>query len=159
NPTFDSTQTNNPNYDSRFPPTPLAVSTVVTVASPHGGVIGAYTDAAQLFYGSSRELTDMTRGSAFMNVLHNIQAPRGAAPGTPGTLWALIAASELCFLSHNSYVNCVAESGTNDGRNDPAPEGDGVVEASSALAMEADFKILYGHVEEWNNGSLVFGPR
>lgn len=158
NPNYNGTETTNPNYDSRFPATPLDVATVVTVASPHGGVIGAYAEGANDIFGSSRQLTDMTAGSPFMNLLGNIQAPRGAPQGTPGTLWALMAASDLCFTSHNSAINCFAESSTDGGSNDPYPEGDGVVQASSALAMEADVKVLYGHVIKWNNGVEVAGP-
>lgn len=134
--------------NSAFPPSLLNVSRVVTVGTPHGGVYGTYADYAQDAFPGAQEVTDMTPGQPFMNLMSGIQDPQGAA----GTTWALMAASNACFLPGNTTISCQAEVDT---RNQPFPDGDGVVQASSALQMQANFKILYGVENQTNNGNII----
>lgn len=122
-----------------FPPSPLNVHIVVTVGTPHGGVYGTYLYLALQIDGSVRELLDMVPGSAFMNLLS--QPAMEPPQGLYGTSWNLMASSVPCGLSGTAAVSCAVEY---FGINGPYPDGDGVVQADSALAMPANVKILYG---------------
>jgi hypothetical protein len=125
-------------------PSALDVQRVVTVATPHGGVCCFYYQAARDFLGDSNELEDMLPGSSqstFMKAIAGIQSPQGAF----GTFWYLMAASDECGNTGSEAISC----GAYDSHlNDPYPDGDGIVQASSALAMSGTSeKVLYGHIE------------
>ena len=71
-----------------------------------------------------------------------------------GTFWALMAASILPGggqSNASAYASSQAES---DKRNLPYPDGDGVIQADDALAMPADFKVLYGAGMRCNGPSV-----
>ena len=60
-----------------FPPGPLWIVNAVTVATPHGGIYGAYRTGATMNSNTNGvELDDMNAGSAFMNTIGSYQAPR-----------------------------------------------------------------------------------
>lgn len=135
-----------------FPPAWLDVRRVVTVGTPHGGLTGQYQADADTYTSGPdnhivQEVQDMTVNSGFMNMVSALQAPQGQY----GTYWALMASSvigddqtSLCLSTPGTdWVSCKAEF---DSQNQPYPDGDGAVQASSALAMRANFKILYGAV-------------
>jgi hypothetical protein len=149
-----------------FPPGLLDVRQVVTVGTPHGGQRGGYLLLAQRRFAPNpvpREVWDLDptiKGSGFMSMLfgEQFQAPRGLN----NAQWALIASSvpgrsstigdfATCFsnLSGPSALDCALEDVH---FNDPYPDGDGVVQADSALSMKADVKILYGSVTECHLG-------
>jgi len=61
-----------------FPPSPLWVSNVVTVATPHTGIYGAYRTAAQQNNSTNGvELDDMNPGSAFMTTIGAVDLVAG----------------------------------------------------------------------------------
>jgi hypothetical protein len=127
-----------------FPPAKLDVRKVVTLGTPHGGLWGFYLNQAQQFYPGAAEIEDMdsTRtGSGFMGMLNGLQRPQGWY----GTSWDLIVGSTAC---NNQLIppTGTAEISCHAGipANYPFPAGDGAVQADSALAMDADLKILYG---------------
>ena len=136
------------NHVPGFPPAPLAVNRVVTVATPHGGVGGTYHNLAFTFIGDSQELEDMNPGSSFMNTIANLQAPQGST----GTFWGLISASDECIPSPSGtgghLISCAVNTGIIQ-----YPYGDGVVAAESALAMKANTKVLYGVVTDNNTNT------
>jgi hypothetical protein len=144
------------NHIADFPPNPLRVLRVVTVATPHAGVSGRYLNGAQQSYGSSAsvELGDLASGSTFMNQL----ASWGKPHGTAGTYWALMGASDSAYmykggcpsppsgdpLGGGNWTSCSAEQ-----LFDPSPDGDGVVQSVSQMSMPADYKVLYGIVDNF----------
>lgn len=132
--------------DPVFPPA-LRVDRVVTVASPHGGLGGAYLANARLFAGS-QEVEDMAVGSAFMSEVGQFQAPQGEG----GTFWGLIAGSQSCAHGELPIIHPSCVQGTPGGN--PWPSGDGVIQAESALAMRADTKVLYGVLDYWDSGGV-----
>ena len=124
-----------------FPPAPLRVLRVVTVATPHSGIDGSYLSFAQgdnTLNGA--ELDDMTPGSSFFNTLGT-----GKPQGAGGTYWALLGASDGAYgfpcvgtpsgaiISGGNIISCWASE-----------EADGIVPAASQMAMPADYKALYG---------------
>lgn len=146
-----------------FPPAPLLVPDVVTVATPHGGIGGIEAEAAWVSNQGSVELADMQPGSNFMNTMGGsaYEKPQGAG----NTHWALIGSSEPTGppdATTDQSSSCTGTLGI------PAswslarvlgclqegvdanyyPDGDGVVNAMSQMAMAADYKVLYGAVED-----------
>jgi hypothetical protein len=126
---------------SPFPHHKLDVRTVVTVATPHGGLDGQYKLNAMdsSCCGNSKEVQDMSigqNGDGFMSMIIGLQKPQGAS----GTTWALMAASNY----DNGAAASISSLAESAGLNNPYPDGDGVVQADSAVSMQADFKILYG---------------
>lgn len=152
-----------------FPPAPLLVTRVATVATPQGG-IGGIEQTSGWLAGSGAELSDMNPGSSFMTNM--AQAAFEKPQGSSGTFWALIGSSvptgpgsETGFSQAQACqtgspvgagwslargLGCVQRG--IDG--DRFPDGDGVVNALSQLAMPADTKVLYGLVEDWNTSTL-----
>jgi hypothetical protein len=145
-----------------FPPA-LLVPDVVTVATPHGGIGGIEATAAWWTNQGSEEVADMQPGSTFMNTMGGSAYEK--PQGTDGTHWALIGSSvptgppaattdesTSCILpgsipaswSLARVLGCL-QAGV-DG--DYFPDGDGVVNSMSQLAMPADYKVLYGAVED-----------
>lgn len=122
-------------HDSAFPPA-INVRRVVTIGTPHGGLASTYgSDAYQVE--PHTEVADMRTGSDFMNTIQSNQKPQGSQ----GTYWALMAASVNSNQS-DAYESWHAEQDASL----IFPWGDGVIQATSALALQADFKILYGQV-------------
>lgn len=118
-----------------FPPQ-LYVPQVVTLGTPHGGLYHTYGTLAVGFSGNTQEVRDMEVGGSFMNMITPIQAPQGVN----GTSWALMAGSNY----DNGFTGVVSGAIQNAGQNNPYPDGDGIVQADSALSMQANYKILYG---------------
>ncbi|HEX3269333.1 MAG TPA: hypothetical protein VHR15_01700, partial [Ktedonobacterales bacterium] len=134
-------------YTSGFPPFPLDVRQVVTVGTPHGGQSGGYLLLAKRLFGFNsvpREVWDMDPsggGSGFMTMLFGdrFQAPRGLgnaqwvlmAGSVPGAS-ALIGGIATCLTNATGTtgLDCALEGAH---LNDPYPDGDGVVQADSAL--------------------------
>jgi hypothetical protein len=134
-----------------FPPA-IDVQRVVTVATPHGGVYGDYSAGAQLLYGNSVELEDMLPGSNHSSFMQTISGNQYQSPnGLFGTYWYLMAGSDACDRNQTSggkYESCLALAIP---LNVPYPDGDGVVQATSALQMSgAKEKVLYGVVDYVN---------
>jgi Putative serine esterase (DUF676) len=125
-------------------PSKLDVRRVVTVATPHGGLTGEYLAEGQSRV-PSQEVNDMDAASPFMTMLAGIQKP--TPPGSSSTFWGLIGAAVPCNTvgTHTQQVSCVAES--NGGSGNWA-DGDGIVQAESMMAMNADVKVLYGAADE-----------
>ncbi len=136
-----------------FPASKLNVTQVVTVGTPHGGLRGFYLQQAQGEFGTNpvpREVWDMDAGagSGFMPMLFG--APFQRPQGINGTIWYLIAGSSpgavagtlVCAASTGTLAHACAIEVAH--QNDPYPDGDGVVQADSALSMQADYKALYG---------------
>src|ERR1051326_4704163 len=71
-----------------------------------------------------------------MQMITAMQAPQGLN----GTYWALMAGSNY----DNGGTASISSVIEDNGLNNPYPDGDGVVQADSALSMQADYKILYG---------------
>lgn len=151
--------------NTAFPPAKLLVNHVVTVATPHEGINGAYRGLANLAYPNHpQEIQDMYADSPFMQRLAGVayQDPQGA---NGGTFWGLIAGS----VEGNPIFNCVPDYvilknqpasamsclAGQDSTNEPFPDGDGVVQADSALSMKADYKVLYG---AGFNSTIPFTP-
>ncbi len=145
----ESGQAGNSNYNSNFPSSPLMVSRVVTVGTPHAGVSGPYATLASLIFGNNQEVTDLTVGSpsTFLSTIAKIQKPQGAAPGT---YWALVASSVPIGFTLSSATNTekISYAVYTLDHSIQFPDGDGVVQAESALSMAADYKILYGAVDD-----------
>jgi triacylglycerol esterase/lipase EstA (alpha/beta hydrolase family) len=134
-------------HSAYFPPV-LWVNNVVTVATPHGGVWGAYHNFAALSSSTNGvELDMMDPGNSsytFMSTIAGYQRPHGF----DGTRWALIGASDA--------------AGGGDGGNAVSSwtglDGDGVVATQSQLSMTADYIVEYGvrgaqpyyTVADWN---------
>jgi hypothetical protein len=134
-----------------FPPMPLQVSRVVTVATPHGGIYGGYLDTARTSnLVSGQELEDMNPAGAsgFMNMISQYQRPQGAA----GTQWSLLGASDAPYTPQlvSMLINCFVQPNGYplDGGNYAScylgADGDSVVPAASQMGMQADYKVLYG---------------
>lgn len=146
-------------HNSKFPPTRLNVHVVVTVGTPHGGVWGSYY-AAGVQLSDVQELRDMFPDSSFMQLLGTslLMNPQGLF----GTHWALMASSIYGHDGTQSDTSRAASMLAEDDplrSNYPFPDGDGVVQADSALDMPADFKILYGS-GVWSTssaGGVIFG--
>ncbi len=134
-----------------FPPHPLRVLRVVTVATPHGGIGYPYYQGAQQAGLDSNELSDMGVGSPFLTTLDGYGKPRG----TTGTFWGLIGASDSAYfipkvgcphppagypLGGGNYTSCAAMNAPGATQ----PDGDGVVPSVSQMSMPADVKVLYG---------------
>lgn len=148
-----------PSYNSAFPPNPLNVSRVVTVATPHGGVSQYLMNWVPIV---NNQIGDMLSTSSFMqNVLASIQKPQGSN----GTFWGLVGASNAAWsfnpandlacantsLPSGGTSSCIASRNTHN----QYPDTDGLVLATSALSMNADYKILYGVVDQvtWQGGT------
>ncbi|HZU58505.1 MAG TPA: CHAP domain-containing protein [Actinocrinis sp.] len=136
-----------------FPPTPLWVDRVVTVATPHGGLDGRYLTNARVFQDST-EVEDMAVGSALMNYLDGHQDPQGAQAGT---FWGLVGGSQSCnpqaagndSTAIGNLGNLIHPSCTEGGSGtNPYTSGDGIIQSSSQLGMKADIKVLYGMVDK-----------
>jgi hypothetical protein len=130
-----------------FPYYRLDVPVVMTLATPHGGVYGEYYSLAKDIFGDPQELEDMNPNSTTSNFMHlitttpSLEYPQGT--GSNGTKWYLMAGSVHCnpaSLSTGS-ITCDVE---HHYQNGDFPDGDGIVQADSALSMKADKKILYG---------------
>jgi hypothetical protein len=151
-----------------FPPA-LLVPDVVSIATPHGGIGGIEQTAAWWVGQGTEELSDMAPGSTFMNTMGGSAYEK--PQGTGGTHWALIGSSvpsgppgsttydpSSCVTGANipaswslaRLLSCLQEGW--DG--DTYPDGDGVVNATSQMAMPADYKVLYGAVENTSTGTL-----
>ena len=120
-------------HAASFPPV-LWVNNAETVATPHGGIYGAYHDQAAAHGFSGVQFEEMNPNNtsySFMSTIGGYNRPQGYA----GTRWAIIAASD-------------AAAALGDGG--PAVsfytslDGDGVVPTDSQLAMTADYKVEYG---------------
>lgn len=131
--------------DNRFPPV-LWVNNAVTVATPHGGVWGAYHTAAALSGLGGVELDMMDPGNpaySFMSTIAGYQRPQGF----DGTRWALIGASDASnvFGDGGPEVSFWASQ-----------DGDGVVVTDSQMSMTADYKVEYGaHTPSWTPGNVA----
>jgi hypothetical protein len=126
-----------------FPPSPLWIVNAVTVATPHGGIYGAYRTGATLNNNTNGvELDDMNPGSTFMNTIAGYNAPQGYG----GTHWALLGASDGGYDANDETT--VPAGFTTDGGNQVSYitglDGDGVVPSDSQMAMTANYKVLYG---------------
>jgi hypothetical protein len=121
-----------------YPPT-LDVRNVVTVATPHGGLYGSYLSNAQQNFPKYQEVSDMTLGSTFMNMMatSQFQSPRGKF----GTHWTLMGADTPCNYLGTTTQQIECFTNLHEGY---WPSGDGVVQGESMMAMNADFKVLYG---------------
>lgn len=145
-----------------FPPA-LSVPDVVTVATPQGGIGGIEATAAWWSNQGSEEVADMQPGSTFMNLMGTSAYEK--PQGTGGTHWALIGSSvpsgppASTTYAPSSCVSGVGVPATwslarvlsclQEGiDSDTYPDGDGVVNAMSQMAMAADYKVLYGAVED-----------
>src|SRR5579871_4105977 len=151
-----SGQANNSNYTPGFPKNKLAVNVAITVGTPHEGLRNIYATGGEVLCNSCTQVEDMLQDvgsppSAFMQRLAKIQDPQGYE----GTYWALMGASYPCS-NDTTVLQSVAscqEEGFDLG-NDQFPDGDGIVEAVSAMCMQADYRILYG-VVTWKQPSSV----
>jgi surface antigen len=151
-----------------FPPA-LLVSHVVTVATPQGGIGGIEATAAWWSGQGTQEVADMEPGSGFMNTMggSGYEKPQG----TGGTYWALMGSSVPSGPPQaTTFQGQACQTGTPVAANwslaralaclqrgidgDNYPDGDGVVNALSQMAMPADFKVLYGAVEDWGASKL-----
>jgi surface antigen len=152
---------------ANFPQAPLLVPQIVTVATPHGGVDGLISTVSWWTGQGSNQIGDMTPGSTFMNNLGTAAFEK--PQGLNGTFWGLIGASvptgpptETAFSQAQQCsgglaigadwslaraISCLAAH--HDGGR--YPDGDGTVQAISAMSMKADTKVLYGTVEDWTN--------
>lgn len=151
-----------------FPPHPLRVLRVVTVATPHGGIPYPYFEAAYFTGDNSNELNDLGTGSSFLTTLASYGKPQGAG----GTFWGLMGAADSAYpytytdSNGNPATSCPAPSGTAPyeeanresclafSLGDGNPDGDGVVPTFSMMAMQADIKVLYGI---WDNNVYAGG--
>ncbi|GLX05280.1 CHAP domain-containing protein [Microbispora sp. NBRC 16548] len=148
---------------AHFPPAPLLVSRAVTVATPHGGFGGVAQQAVWWSGYGTQQVADLTPGSDFMNRLGQAQFEK--PQGRDGTFWALIGSSVPSGQFYGGTYQSLS-CGPGDvaeefslGRTLSCladhldavkyPDADGVVNALSSLAMHADYKVLYGAVEEW----------
>lgn len=143
-----------------FPPG-LDVEDVVTLGTPHGGISNEFASYEADQYGSDVQFTDMlvkgntpypTATSQFMQVIAQIQNPQGIH----GTCWTLIASgipsgfgqlgpgSNTGGLPNPPYNDAIFSYFEETNSADAYPDGDGVVQASSALDMYAENRILYG---------------
>jgi surface antigen len=152
-----------------FPHAALLVPDVVTVATPHGGIGGIEQTSAWFGQQGDQELADMDPASTFMSTMGETAYEK--PQGTGGTHWALIGSSvpsgppgsttldvSACVTGANvpataslaRALSCL-QLGVD---NNSWPDGDGVVNAESQMAMPADFKVLYGVVEDKNASVL-----
>lgn len=143
---------------SGFPPAALYVQDVVTVATPHGGLRGGYLSNAQTVTNPAtnktwQEVNDMAVGSSFMTLMGTApyQAPRGKA----NAHWALMGADVPCAWGGNgtNQLECTTEANIG-----PWPSGDGIVQGESAMAMNADYKVLYGEAEYFSTPQSTATP-
>ena len=160
-------------YLNKYPPQKLLVTRVVTVATPHGGVSGV-EQTSGYFTGSGQQLSDMDPSSTFMD---NLKYPQFQRPqGSTGTFWALIGSSVPAGPLANSdgtvqSPNCVTVPSSSWGLarvlsdlvhcldNNSLPDGDGVVQALSQVGMQADYKVLYGEVEDMSANHLYVADK
>jgi triacylglycerol esterase/lipase EstA (alpha/beta hydrolase family) len=145
-----------------FPPA-LLVPDVVTVATPQGGIGGIEATAAWWAHQSTEEVLEMEPGSTFMNTMGGdaYEKPQGAG----NTHWALIGSSVPAGppdATTEQSSSCAGTAGIpaswslarvlgclQEGVDSNIfPDGDGVVNAMSQMAMPADYKVLYGAVED-----------
>lgn len=136
-------------YSADYPP-PLGVTHVATIATPHGGLSGQYLVDAQNQYPGTLpnnvqyEIAEMTQGSGFLRQLP--ADPQGAL----GTWWGLMGSSvgAACLSTGAGLISCLAQNDAIGGPDEVSfHDGDSVIQASSTMAMDADMKVLYGHVE------------
>lgn len=131
-----------------YPPS-LRVLRVVTIATPHGGLTDGYADGAWIAGGT--EANEMQAGTSFMQMVNGVQKPQGLG----GTFWGLIGASDALAStvcpdgqpqngSTGTKISCANETIYSP----YLPDGDGIVPATSMMAMQANVKVLYGVVDE-----------
>jgi len=140
-----------------FPPHPLRVLRVVTVATPHGGIGYPYYQAAVSAGNSGNELTDMGVSSSFLATLAGYGKPQGAG----GTFWGLVGGSDSAYLYQGGCPDPPNGDPVGGGNidscaaytfGDSQPDGDGVVPSVSQMGMRADVKVLYGIADGEGSG-------